>query len=210
VKKLLRLGNVGKKDVFYDLGCGDGLTVCMAITDSHAKKAIGVEVDRGNFEEACSYAIDELSKAQLKKVRFWLGYIHNVDTDDDKLIFDYSDGTVVYWSLEEDRRDVAFYKERLNHKVRIIRKDLPLVGYKPDGASREDSDCWFFLNKFPLKKMKNRDEWAKEVLGSDKVTIKDVFKYYRKQLRSRNTEEEGLRNSLRRLRRLVSSRFSIG
>ena len=208
VLKLLKLVRVGKRDTFYDLGCGDGLAVCMAVSHGHAKRAIGVESDRGNFEEACRLAVDRLRKGELKKVNFWFGDFRNEDSDGyGGHMYDYSDATVVYHSLEEMEEDVAFYKHRLDKKVRIVRKDLPLVGYEPISVNREDPDCWFFLHRFPLKRVRSKDSWARLVLGRDEASIDDVLAYVRDQLESRNTIEGDIRSSLRELKKLVCFRF---
>jgi len=40
---LLKLANSKSSDIFYDLGCGHGRVVRMAITYGKVKKAIGIE-----------------------------------------------------------------------------------------------------------------------------------------------------------------------
>ena len=72
---LTRFAHITRRDVFYDLGCGDGQAVCTAITKGHVSKAIGVELDKNNYRHAWSKAISCLSKPQLKRVDFWLGRI---------------------------------------------------------------------------------------------------------------------------------------
>jgi hypothetical protein len=190
-------------------GRGDGLVVCMAVSHSYARRAIGVEVDRDNFRLACRLAIDRLTKNQLKKVNFWLGHNDNEETVDSELLFDYRDATVVYYSLEEEEDDIKFFEKRFDRrKVRIIRKDLPLVGYAPIGANRANPDCWFFMHKYKLDEVESKDEWARLVLGRDDVGLRDVREYFRHQLEKRDTVEEDIKSSLRNFNRLASSRFS--
>ena len=45
VTAMCKLGSVGKDDVVYDLGCGDGRIVITAITDFKAKRGVGVDID---------------------------------------------------------------------------------------------------------------------------------------------------------------------
>ena len=44
VRDLLWLADVGKNDVVYDLGSGDGRVVIAAVRDFHARKAVGIEL----------------------------------------------------------------------------------------------------------------------------------------------------------------------
>lgn len=45
VKDLLWMADVGKEDVFYDLGSGDGRIVISAVRDFGASRAVGIEID---------------------------------------------------------------------------------------------------------------------------------------------------------------------
>jgi len=51
VKAMLKLAKVGPDDVVYDLGCGDGRIVIMAVKDFGAKKGIGVDLDPERIKE---------------------------------------------------------------------------------------------------------------------------------------------------------------
>ncbi len=52
VKAMLELGGVGKEDVVYDLGCGDGRIVVSAVKDFKAKKGIGFDIDPDKIKES--------------------------------------------------------------------------------------------------------------------------------------------------------------
>lgn len=56
VRKMLELANVGSDDVVYDLGCGDGRILVMAVKEFGAKKAVGYEIKK------------DLYKSTLKKI----------------------------------------------------------------------------------------------------------------------------------------------
>ncbi|MEZ0394298.1 MAG: protein-lysine N-methyltransferase [Desulfurococcaceae archaeon] len=49
---MLKLANVGPEDVVYDLGCGDGRILIVAVKEFNAKKAVGVERDPERYREA--------------------------------------------------------------------------------------------------------------------------------------------------------------
>src|SRR6478609_7130113 len=52
VRDMLWIAGVGKDDVVYDLGSGDGRVVIAAARDFGARRAIGVENDPGRVRES--------------------------------------------------------------------------------------------------------------------------------------------------------------
>src|SRR4030095_3860886 len=65
VQAMLRLANVGEKDVVYDLGCGDG-RICIAAARRGAR-AVGVDVDLLRIREC----LENATRAHVKgRVRF--------------------------------------------------------------------------------------------------------------------------------------------
>ncbi len=201
IRNMLRLANVGKNDIFYDLGSGHGRIVRMAITEGHAKEAIGIEDDADRFCSSRTIAKRELSKKQLKRAEFLCGDMEE---------FDLSDANIVYEGHEQFSKEIEFYKRKFkNKRVKIVKKDLPLVSYMPLPVNRKSSTCWFFLMKYPLQKYKtrNKHEWAKHLLDRENVTIRDVYTYYDKQLRNRGIIRSERIKILRRLKKLVSERF---
>jgi precorrin-6B methylase 2 len=52
VDEILRLANVGKDDVVYDLGCGDGRLVIAAVQKFGAKRAVGIDIDPERIKES--------------------------------------------------------------------------------------------------------------------------------------------------------------
>jgi len=51
VEAMLKLANVRKTDVVYDLGCGDGRTVIRA-ADQFGARAVGIDIDPARIEES--------------------------------------------------------------------------------------------------------------------------------------------------------------
>jgi len=51
VKEMLKLAQVGKDDVVYDLGCGDGRIVIAAVKDFGAKHGVGIDRDPKRLKE---------------------------------------------------------------------------------------------------------------------------------------------------------------
>jgi SAM-dependent methyltransferase len=52
VTEMLRMTNVGKDDIVYDLGCGDGRIVITAVKEFGAKKGVGVDIDPQRIRES--------------------------------------------------------------------------------------------------------------------------------------------------------------
>ena len=52
VDEMLRMANVGKDDVVYDLGCGDGRLVITAVKKFGAKRGVGVDIDPQRIKES--------------------------------------------------------------------------------------------------------------------------------------------------------------
>lgn len=52
VTKMLGMASVGKDDIVYDLGCGDGRIVIAAVKEFGAKKGVGVDIDPQRIRES--------------------------------------------------------------------------------------------------------------------------------------------------------------
>jgi uncharacterized protein (TIGR03000 family) len=52
VEEMCRLGKITKDDVVYDLGCGDGIMVCIAVGKMGGKRGVGIDIDPKRLEEA--------------------------------------------------------------------------------------------------------------------------------------------------------------
>src|SRR5262249_25611066 len=52
VEAMLKLADVGEKDVVYDLGCGDGRIVLTAVSKFKARRGVGVDLDPDRIKES--------------------------------------------------------------------------------------------------------------------------------------------------------------
>ena len=78
VDEMLRLANVTKNDVVYDLGCGDGRLVITAVKNFGAKRGFGVDIDPERISDSyanakaagvtdrVSFAVQDLFETDLK------------------------------------------------------------------------------------------------------------------------------------------------
>jgi len=52
IEEMLKLANVGRDDVIYDLGCGDGRLVITAVKKFGAKRGVGVDIDPQRIKDS--------------------------------------------------------------------------------------------------------------------------------------------------------------
>ncbi len=194
--KMLRWIKLKKTDVFYDLGSGHGRIVRYAVKYGKVKKAVGIEHEDERFCKSRDISKKTMSKNQLRKIEFWLG-----DMED----FDISDATVIYEGHEPFEED-KMYRKLLKGKkgVKIIKRHLPLIGYRPIDALRSKKGSWFFLMKTPLKKYRTRSksEWLSLVLGKENVTKNEFLENYDKRLKP-FVETKGRKESINNVKKLI-------
>ncbi len=207
IRTLRKLVKIGGRDVFYDLGSGTGKVVIGLLIEGPIKKSVGIEVDREYHEFARASAINALPKRKLRKVDFWFGDFRQAALEGDGYFYDMSDATVVLNSLDEEEEDLDYYKTQFgNKKVKVVKKDLPVIGFESI-ADRSNADCWLFMTPYPFKPIKGVNMWAQSVFGTADATIEDVYDYYYTQLQQRVKNERDNVDSLLRLEQLVTMRF---
>lgn len=82
VDKMLDLANVGKKDILYDLGCGDGRIVITAATQRGAR-GVGIDLNPQRIAEAKANA----KRAGVDgKVKFMVGDLFNAKFADASVV----------------------------------------------------------------------------------------------------------------------------
>jgi len=137
VDEMLKLADVKKDDVVYDLGCGDGRIVCTAVSKFGAKRGVGVDIDPERIKDS------KVTAKQQKvedKVEFRMNDVLKID--------DYSDANVVMLYMGND----------LNLALRpLLRKSL-----KP--GSRIVSHRFLMGDWKPEKTIKIKDAAGEEYL----------------------------------------------
>jgi uncharacterized protein (TIGR03000 family) len=123
VEAMMKLGKVGKDDVVYDLGCGDGRMVIAAVSKFNAKRGVGIDLDPERLKECRANA----KKAGVEdKVEFRRGNVLKVD--------DLSDATVVvlYMSDELNLALRPILLKLLKPGSRIVSHRFTMGDWKPD------------------------------------------------------------------------------
>ena len=136
VDAMMKLAKVGKDDVVYDLGCGDGRLVVAAVKKFKAKRGVGVDLDPERVKE---------SKANVKragvedKVEIRMGDVLKVK--------DLADATVVMLYMSDDLNLLLrpILQKQLKPGTRIVSHRFTMGDWKPDETKTiagEDGDTY--------------------------------------------------------------------
>ena len=149
VDKMLELAKVTKKDVVYDLGCGDGRIVLTAAR-KFGCKAMGFDIDPQRIKDCMANFKKEKEDVQ-KLVKF-----------ERKDVFkqDLSDASVVTLYLLPDLNvKLVPQLKKLKPGSRIVSHDFDMRGYKPDKVvkvePKGEREHTVYLWTIPLKPEKD-------------------------------------------------------
>jgi uncharacterized protein (TIGR03000 family) len=65
-KEMCKLAKIGKDDIVYDCGCGDGTLIITAVKEAGAKKAVGVDIDPKRVEDTKKAVADAGLQAKIE------------------------------------------------------------------------------------------------------------------------------------------------
>ena len=151
VDKMLEVAKVGKNDVLYDLGCGDGRIV-VAAAKRFGIRTVGFDIDPARVKEA---------RANVKKN----GVEHLVAIEQkDVFTVDLTPATVVtLYLLPELNVKLIPQLEKLRPGSRVVSHDFDMVGVEPDNTwtviakdhrTPKNREHYVYLWTVPLKKTK--------------------------------------------------------
>lgn len=172
VRRILSLAKMGKDDVFYDLGCGWGQNLVVALTEGNAAKVVGIEQEEDRQKVALG-RLEKWAKARPELA----GRFQVVLGDFEKLLEDRLDGaslkeaSVVFyglstyrelveaigrnWKGKSGRRRFIYYYRWLFPEILVSNRDFP-----------------FLVSEFPFKKPGSELEWLMSVVGKERSTIR--------------------------------------
>ncbi|MEL9909066.1 MAG: protein-lysine N-methyltransferase [Desulfurococcus sp.] len=120
VREMLKLAGAGKDDVVYDLGCGDGRILVVAVKEFNVKKAVGIERDGERVKEAVRRINEEgiSDKAMVIQGDFF-------ETD-------ISEATIVTLFLLTSVNEVLRpkFEKELRDGTRIVSHEFRIPGWK--------------------------------------------------------------------------------
>jgi precorrin-6B methylase 2 len=127
VDTMCKMANVGKKDVVYDIGCGDGRMVIHAVKKYGAKKGVGIDLLPERIRECKANA----KKAGVEsRVKF--------EEKDALTIKDFSEATVVllYLSNPLNEKLRPTLQKTLKPGARIVSHRFKMGDWKPDRTQK--------------------------------------------------------------------------
>ena len=158
IRKLLRLANATKSDVFYDLGCGRGQLCVVAVAEFGVKKAVGIEMHSGRAAKAAAY-VEELGLSDRIEIR-----------NEDFMDSDIHEATIVYCGHYEEEGDVDRFEKELGAGSRFVTLFLPFVGVVPTAA-----DYPFYAMELPFRKTRDASLWISKVLFK-RATAEEMYR----------------------------------
>jgi uncharacterized protein (TIGR03000 family) len=127
VEAMCKLGKVTKSDVVYDLGCGDGRMVIIAVKKFGAKRGVGVDIDPERIKESKQNANIQ---GVEDKVQFRVGDVLKVQ--------DLSDADVVLLYMGDDinNRLKPILKKTLKSGARVVSHRFTMGEWTPTKTQR--------------------------------------------------------------------------
>ena len=125
VRSVFKEMGLNSEDIFYDLGCGDGRIISLAVNEFNVKKAVGIEI-RPNLIDPAVY---EKNNIEIR--------IEDLNGSD------FTDATVIYTYLTD------VYMLRLRRKlsllkgVTIVSCWFPVEGWIPDDVFKFRNDMFY-------------------------------------------------------------------
>jgi uncharacterized protein (TIGR03000 family) len=139
VQRMLKLGNVGKDDIVYDLGCGDARMVIAAVKDGGAKKGVGIDIDPERIKESTANVKQE--KVEGKVI------IKQGDLLDDAVLAQVAEATVILIYMGDEFNNILRPKllKHLKPGTRIVSHRFKMGDWAPDqsiSVTGEDGDTY--------------------------------------------------------------------
>lgn len=175
-RRIFKFLDLNEKDIFYHLGCGDGKGIAIASEEFNVKKAVGVENNKENIQQAEKL----LKKKNLKNIELLFEDIKTVKINDATV--------VLFWFTDNDIIETMMKKfESLQHGSRIITIWGPLPGCLPAKV-----DFPYIINTVPFKSADLKEQLLAifDTKCIDFVTAWEYAERYTKAIGSLNSEND--------------------
>ena len=176
ITKIFEFLNLNENDIFYHLGCGDGKGLAIALEEFNVKKAVGIENNKENIQQAKKL----FEKKNLKNIELLFKDIRTTEINDATVI--------LFWFTDSDIIETMMKKfENLQRGSRIITIWGPLPNCLPGKV-----DFPYIINTVPFKSA-NLKEQLLAIFGTkciDFVTAWEYAERYTKAIGSLNSEND--------------------
>ena len=160
LKEIFEFANLGKEDIFYHLGCGNGKGIQIALQEFHVKRAVGIDIDSKKIELAIKLLDEENLQAE----------IINENILDSK----FNDATVIlFWFTNPLLIEKMMKKfERLNKGCKIITIWAPLPACLPYKVKFP-----YIINQIPFNQAKNLPDQLLAIFGVKCIDFVTSWEY---------------------------------
>ena len=174
-REIFQFARLGKNDIFYHLGCGNGKGISIALEEFGVKKAIGID----NNNEKISLAKKLLKEKNLSNYTLQCQDIRQAD---------FSDATVIlFWFADQQIIDDMMDKfSLLKNDCKVITIWGPLPECLPDKV-----DFPYILNTVPFKKANDLKEQLLAVFGTDCVDFVTAWEFAERYTKAIGSPEAG-------------------
>ena len=175
-RRIFKFLDLNEKDIFYHLGCGDGKGIAIASEEFNVKKAVGIENNKENIQQAEKL----LKKKNLKNIELLFEDIKTAKMNDATV--------VLFWFTDNDIIKTMMKKfESLQHGSRIITIWGPLPGCLPAKV-----DFPYIINTVPFKSADLKEQLLAifDTKCIDFVTAWEYAERYTKAIGSLNSEND--------------------
>ncbi len=167
-REIFKFADVGKRDVFYHLGCGNEIGIEIAINEFKVKKAVGIDNNPKKIQHAKEILEQKNIQGQL--------ICNNIEESD------ISDASVIlFWFTDDNLINKMLKKfENLKPGTKIITIWGPLIDCLPEKVNFP-----YIINKVPFKKAQNMQEQVLAIFGVkciDFVTAWEFAERYTKSI----------------------------
>lgn len=196
IRRMLNLVKATPDDIFYDLGCGWGQNLIIALTEFRLKKVVGIEDDAKRI----NVAIKRLKKIEIN------GEWHMLQNKFEDLFhdkikdFNLSEATIVFYGLNPSKDVLKGLEKKLRKGCRLITYfNCLFPEIMPDTI-----DYPFYVSRYPFHYTKTAKQWLNTVVQKRKSTLKQSEKIGLMELWeefSHDFEILGIRNQISMYRR---------
>ena len=124
VRKMLQMAKVGKKDVVYDLGCGDARIIIASA--KRCKKAVGIEIDPIRY----LISLIKIKLLKIKNAQIIFGNLFNQNLKDADVVFLF----LRQWTNDSLKKK---FEGELKRGTRIVSHHWIFHGWKPIEEDRK-------------------------------------------------------------------------
>ncbi len=120
-RAMLKLANAGPSDIVYDLGCGDGRILVIAVKEFDVKRAVGVEIREDKVREA----IENIRRSGVgRRARVIHGDMFEVDISEATIV------TLFLLTSVNEKLKPKLERE-LRRGTRIVSHEFRIPGWIP-------------------------------------------------------------------------------